>query len=82
MCHAVRKAERGVEMRSRFWMANKIERMDKLGKGILNAILNKPFMKKRLLPNNLGKHMFHHCSQEYNNLNEILPEIYQKVTSN
>jgi hypothetical protein len=77
MCHAVRKVEEGVEMRSRFWMANKVERMDKFGKEILNSILNKSFIKKKLLPNKLGKYMFHHCSQEYNNLKDILPEIYQ-----
>lgn len=80
MCHAVRKVEKGVEMRSRFWMANKVERMDKFGKGILNSILNKSFIKKKLLPNKLGKYMFHHCSQEYNNLGDILPEIYKKET--
>jgi len=78
MCHAVRKAEKGVEMRSRFWMANNVDRMDKFGKGILNSILNKSFIKKILLPNNLGKHMFHHCTQEYNNLGDILPELYKK----
>lgn len=78
MCHAVRKVEKGVEMRSRFWMANEVERMDKFGKRFLSYILNKSFIKKKLLPNDLGKYMFHHCSQEYNNLGDILPEIFKK----
>lgn len=58
ICHAVIKAEKGVEMRSRFWMANKVERMDNFGQRMINAILNKSFVKRKLLPKNLGKHMF------------------------
>lgn len=77
MCHAVRVLEKGVEMRSRFWMANKVDRMDEFGKEIFNFILNKSIIKKNLLPDSLGKHMFHHCTQEYNNLAEILPEIFK-----
>ena len=76
MCHVVRKVEEGVEMRSRFWMATKVKRMDVFGERFLNSILNKSFIKKTLLPKDLGKYMFHHCSQEYNNLGDILPEIY------
>jgi len=78
MCHAVRKVEQGVEMRSRFWMAQKVERMDKFGQKFLNSILNKPFVKKKLLPKDLGKHMYYHCTQEYNNLGEILPELFKE----
>lgn len=78
MCHAVRKVDKGVEMRSRFWMAKKVERMDKFGQNILNTFLNNSYVKKKLLPVNLGKYMFHHCTQEYNNLGDILPEIYKK----
>jgi len=78
MCHAVRKVEKGVEMRSRFWMANSVERFDKFGQDFLNSILNNSFVKSKLLPNNLGKHMFQHCTQEYNNLGAILPELYKK----
>jgi len=74
MCRAVRKVEKRIEMRSRFWMANNVERMDKFSKGILNSILNKSFVKKKILPKDLGKYMFHHCSQEYNNLGDRLPE--------
>ncbi|MEO0337867.1 MAG: hypothetical protein AAF242_01505 [Bacteroidota bacterium] len=79
MCHQVRKMEVGVEMRSRFWLAQKVERMDRFLEKPINFLLNQPLIKKKLLPKKLGKYMFHHCTQEYNNLNEILPEIYEKV---
>jgi len=60
MCHAVRKVEQGVEMRSRFWMASNVERMDKFGQNFINSILNKPFVKRKLLPKGLGRHMYYH----------------------
>jgi len=78
MCHQVRKKGKGVEMRSRFWMAQKVERMDELGASFINKLLNNSFIKGKLLPKGLGRHMFHHCTQEYNNLAEILPELYNE----
>lgn len=81
MCHHVRSLDSGVEMRSRFWMAQKVERMDKFGKRFFNKILNNATVKRKLLPKDLGKHMFYHCSQEYSNLAEILPDIYNKMTT-
>lgn len=78
MCHFVRKVEQGVEMRSRFWIGNKVQRMGGFAQGFLNAILNRPFVKKNLIPEAVGKAMFHHCSQEYHNLAEILPQVYQE----
>ena len=50
--------------------------MGGFAQGILNTILNTAFVKKNLLPKGLGKAMFHHCSQEYHNLAEILPQVY------
>ncbi|MEO1437857.1 MAG: hypothetical protein AAFV80_20115 [Bacteroidota bacterium] len=76
MCHEVRKTGKGVEMRSRFWIGRDIRRMGGLAQGFLNALLNKPFVKKQLIPKDIGKHMFQHCSQEYHNLALLLPEIY------
>ena len=76
MCHFVRKVKKGVEMRSRFWIGNKIERMK--GLTFLNGLLNQPFVKRILLPKALGSKMFHHCSQEYHNLAALLPQLYQE----
>lgn len=78
MCHFVRTTPEGVEMRSRFWIGNKITRMSGFGKTILNAILNRPFVKRNLIPREVGLSMFHHCSQEYHNLAAILPTLYEE----
>lgn len=53
-----------------------ILRINKFGRNILNPILNNSLVKRRLLPNNMGNYMYHHCTQEYNNFGDILLEIY------
>ena len=78
MCHFVRKAGQGVEMRSRFWIGHNVERMSGFAKGLLNTILNRPSVKRKLIPKGVGKAMFYHCSQEYHNLADILPQVYQE----
>lgn len=78
MCHFVRGTAEGVEMRSRFWIGNKIARMGGFGQKFINSILNKPFVKRKLIPNAITTAMFHHCSQEYHNLADILPELYKQ----
>jgi len=77
MCHCAREAEKGVELRSRFWIGEEIEVSGPLT-SILTRLLNILSVKKRMIPGNIGKHMFHHCSQEYHNLAEILPEVYEE----
>ncbi|MCS7144393.1 MAG: hypothetical protein NZ879_05160 [Archaeoglobaceae archaeon] len=81
MCHMARKVENGVELRSRFWIGEKIEAEGLVGK-ILSQFLNKPAVKRKIIPKGIGWHMFHHCAQEYHNLAEILPEIYEKHRDN
>ncbi len=76
MVHFVRTTDEGVEMRSRFWIGNKIYKIDKSEEVNLDLILNKPYVKKRLIPEDVGVNMFHHCSQEFHNLAEVLPEVY------
>ena len=50
--------------------------MGGFAQGFFNFILNISFVKKALLPKDLGSNMFHHCSQEYHNLGSFLPELY------
>mgnify|MGYP000382983350 CR=1 FL=1 len=63
-------------MRSRFWMGRKVYHMRQFTQGLLNTIVNKPFVKRKLLSKEIGIKMFHHCSQEYHNLAELLPKLY------
>ena len=81
MVHFVRATADGVEMRSRFWIGNKIYEINKSEEINLHPILNKPFVKKRLIADEVGINMFHHCAQEFHNLAEVLPELYEKMGS-
>jgi len=79
MCHFVRVvAGGGVEMRSRFWMGNRVKRMGGIGQAFLNALLNQSFIKRNMIPQEAGSSMFHHCSQEYHNMSEFLPQLYRE----
>lgn len=78
MCHIARKLNNGVELRSRFWIGERIEVSGIAGR-LLTYLLNKRAVKRKIIPKNVGRHMFHHCAQEYHNLAEILPEIYREV---
>ena len=76
MSHLVRKKVTGVEMRSRFWIGHTILKSGVSEKSIINRLINKRMVKKLLLPRNVGFAMAMHCTQEYHNLAEILPELY------
>ncbi len=82
MCHYVRKTTAGVEMRSRFWIGTKLTRMKRsVLNGPIHWFLNQPLIKKSIIPKALPARMFHHCSQEYHNLAEILPQLYRQETN-
>lgn len=72
MCHFVREIEGGIEFRSRFW----------LGYHIIN---NKPV---KLLPPGISvpevapMGLAIHCIEEFSNLREILPSIYEEEKNN
>jgi len=78
MCHFVRVIDDGVEMRSRFWIGHHITKMNRIGKYLARSILNKPFIKRKLIPLKAGSSMFQHCSQEYHNLASFLPQLYDE----
>lgn len=77
MCHAIRKVDKGVELRSRFWMGYTLDKMKGMSRSLVNKIINKDFIKRRLIPKELGRQLFFHCSQEFSILKDILPEIYE-----
>ena len=77
MCHFVRKKDIGVEMRSRFWIGHTVLKSGISEKSIITRLINTKGAKKLLLPKKVGIALAMHCAQEYNNLAEILPELYE-----
>lgn len=76
MCHLVRSFSGGFEMRSRFWIGQNIHLVPFTGSTIAEKLVNTRIIKKLVLPSKTGLAMALHCAQEYNNLSEILPELY------
>ena len=77
MVHYVRPVEGGVEMRSRFWIADDLEGMSG-GAGILAFLVNNPAFKRNAIPQNLPYELALHCANEYSQLASFLPEVYER----
>ncbi|MBN2160626.1 MAG: hydrolase [Spirochaetes bacterium] len=76
MCHLVREAGAGVEMRSRFLIGRKMKVKMFSEQSPVNRIVNTKFMRKIFIPPETPQEMARHCAQEYSNLAEILPELF------
>jgi phloretin hydrolase len=76
MCHLVRRIAGGYEMRSRFWIGRDIRFNPFIGSAIVERLVNTRIARMLSLPSRMGLAMALHCAQEYNNLSEILPELY------
>jgi hypothetical protein len=78
LIHLMRKTETGTEMRSRFWLGD----VDASPKGpvgkLLTPIMNTPFMRRRNIPDTLGRDLLLHCAEEMRHLAKILPELYTR----
>lgn len=76
--HLVRNTERGVEMRSRFWLGD----LDASPKGLVGKLLtpfmNSPAARRRNIPDELGRALMLHCAEEMHHLAGILPELYKR----
>ncbi len=77
MCHFVRKKGSGIEMRSRFWLGRSIRLKNKFLNGAFNNLLNSKLFRNGIIGKKTPYKMAQHCAQEYNNLAEILPELYR-----
>ena len=78
ICHLVRRTSEGVEMRSRFWIGYELKRMNTSENSFVNKVISQAFLKRRLLPKDIGKHLMYHCIQEYHNLASFLPQLYRE----
>lgn len=74
LVHLVHETPEGCVMRSRFWLGDmKVE-----GPGApLGLLLNRPFVRKRMFPTNLGENLLVHCAQEMGHFASFLPRLYR-----
>jgi hypothetical protein len=45
---------------------------------LLTPIMNTPFMRRRNIPDTLGRDLLLHCAEEMRHLAKILPELYKR----
>lgn len=79
LCHFVRDTDDGVEMRSRFWIGNRISLYSEspLAKPV-NRLLNTRLIRSRAVPKRAPRALAQHCAQEYANLAAMLPELWAR----
>lgn len=80
MCHFARKSGDGLELRSRFWIGERIEFYSAAGRPI-NSLLNTEVVRSMAVPAGAPEALAHHCAQEYANLAAILPELWETQRS-
>jgi hypothetical protein len=77
--HQIRRTSAGVEMRSRFWLADFDSRNIPVVGTLLRPLLNSSRMRRTLVPNGVGRDLLLHCAEEMAHLAEFLPALFQRV---
>jgi hypothetical protein len=75
MFHVFMQAEDGLVLRSRFWLGAALRPYGPLG-AIGELALNRPAVRRRVLPSGLAQALARHCAEEYANLGALLGELH------
>jgi hypothetical protein len=79
MVHAFLENGAGVALRSRFWLGSALrpyapEPVAALGE----RLLNRPAVRRRLVPDDAPRALARHCAEEYAHLAALLPELHRR----
>lgn len=80
MCHFARETGDGLELRSRFWIGERIEFYARAGR-VINPLLNTSLVRSIAVPEAAPEALADHCAQEYANLAAMLPELWETQRS-
>ena len=76
--HLVRSTDAGIEMRSRFWLGD----LDASSWGFvgraLQPLLDTGALRRRAVPDHVGRDLLIHCAEEMLHLAGILPELFSR----
>ena len=79
MLHVFMDSNGGVVLRSRFWLGAAIRPYAPAPLAALAArVLNRPAVRRRLVPAAVPRALARHCAEEYANLAAILPELHRE----
>ncbi len=79
MFHVVLNGGGGVVMRSRFWIGAALRPYGPAG-AIGALLLDRPAVRRAVLPRDLPRALAHHCAEEYANLAALLPELWNRFS--
>jgi hypothetical protein len=79
MFHVFLKQDDGLVLRSRFWLGAAIRPYGRAG-GLLEGLMNRPWVRRRMLPAAAAPALARHCVEEYANLAALLPELYGRFS--
>jgi hypothetical protein len=78
MVHAFLRSHDGVVLRSRFWLGAALRPyLPEPFAGLSARILNRPSVRRRLVPAQVPRALARHCAEEYSNLAALLPELFE-----
>jgi len=82
MVHVFLRTDDGVVLRSRFWLGAVLRPyVPEPLAGLLARALNRPAVRRRLLPPAAPRALARHCAEEYANLAALLPELHMQFAA-
>jgi hypothetical protein len=79
MVHVFLREGDGVVLRSRFWLGAALRPyLPGPVAVVTGALLNRPAVRRRLLPPDVPRALAVHCSEEFANLAALLPELHAR----
>jgi hypothetical protein len=82
MVHVFLASNGGVVLRSRFWLGAAIRPYAPAPlAGVAARVLNRPAVRRRMLPTAVPRALARHCAEEYANLAAILPELHREFSA-
>jgi hypothetical protein len=79
MEHEFLPSDAGLVLRSRFWLGAAIRPYAPAALAApFGRILNRPAVRRRMLPSGAPPALARHCAEEYANLATLLPELYER----
>ena len=79
MVHVFLRDGEGVVLRSRFWLGAALRPyLPAPLAAPAGALLNRPAVRRRMLPADVPRALAVHCAEEFANLGALLPELYAR----
>ena len=75
LVHLILPTRAGSEMRSAFWLGEIQSRVPLVG-STLSRLVNRPSVRKSVIPDRFLLDLFEHCAEEMNHLGKFLPKLH------